>query len=278
MGAVVQSYEFNEHGIPMPGSGSGTGTFSPKTYQGGLSVNDDRNDSGLYLMGHRHYAAELGRFISRDPIGFAGGLNLFNGAATNPVTFVDPSGMGPVPTEACENYKAFKKKATAEAAAAAEAMFERTKNKYGVYTAEVLISDPIDTWTGQWGHAAISLEGTVFSQGQKGVWIGAQEDYIGIQRDLPRTTHGYWVGLNESQYKAALQEAYLNAKFRNPKIHDILYSNYGPFNQCTTGAAGVLTAAGVDVTDPNGGIFYPGDLESALRHSPDVVARTTYRP
>lgn len=93
-GDVIQSYEFNEHGIPMPGSGAGTGTFSPKTYQGGLSVNDDRNDSGLYLMGHRHYAPDLGRFISRDPIGFRGGLNLFGTAfGNNPVTFVDPMGL-----------------------------------------------------------------------------------------------------------------------------------------------------------------------------------------
>ena len=92
-GDVIQSYEFNEHGIPMPGSGAGSGTFSPKTYQGGLSVNDDRNDSGLYLMGHRHYASDLGRFISRDPIGFSGGLNLFGTAfGNNPVTYVDPSG------------------------------------------------------------------------------------------------------------------------------------------------------------------------------------------
>jgi hypothetical protein len=37
--------------------------------------------------------AELGRFISRDPIGFRGGLNLFNGAGTNPVTFTDASGL-----------------------------------------------------------------------------------------------------------------------------------------------------------------------------------------
>lgn len=37
--------------------------------------------------------ADLGRFISRDPIGFRGGLNLFNGAGTSPVTYVDPSGL-----------------------------------------------------------------------------------------------------------------------------------------------------------------------------------------
>lgn len=51
-----------------------------------LAVTDPR-------MGHRHHEAELGRFISRDPIGFDGGLNLFIGAGTNPVTFSDPSGL-----------------------------------------------------------------------------------------------------------------------------------------------------------------------------------------
>lgn len=68
--------EFSEYGDPI--SSSGAGTVSPKTWVGGLSVNDDTADSGLYLMGHRHYAGGyVGRFISRDPIGFAGGLNLY---------------------------------------------------------------------------------------------------------------------------------------------------------------------------------------------------------
>jgi RHS repeat-associated protein len=91
-GAVIRSMEFAEHGQLL--NSSGTGTFAPKTYQGALSVNDDTTDSGLYMMGHRHYASELGRFISRDPIGFRGGLNLFGTAfGNNPVTFVDPSGL-----------------------------------------------------------------------------------------------------------------------------------------------------------------------------------------
>jgi uncharacterized protein RhaS with RHS repeats len=37
--------------------------------------------------------ADLGRFISRDPIGFRGGLNLFGSHATSPVSLVDPSGL-----------------------------------------------------------------------------------------------------------------------------------------------------------------------------------------
>lgn len=44
-------------------------------------------------MGHRNYAAGvLGRFISRDPIGHAGNLNLY-AYPTNPVNMVDPSGL-----------------------------------------------------------------------------------------------------------------------------------------------------------------------------------------
>jgi RHS repeat-associated protein len=93
-GDLIRSMEFQEHGQLI--NSSGTGTFSPKTYQGALSVNDDTADSGLWLMGFRHFDSSLGRFISRDPIGFAGGLNLFGMIGTNPLGMVDPSGLHPV--------------------------------------------------------------------------------------------------------------------------------------------------------------------------------------
>lgn len=61
-----------------------------------LSVNDDTADSGMYNMGHRNYAGGvLGRFVSRDPIGHAGGLNLYN-YTTSPVNQVDPAGLQPL--------------------------------------------------------------------------------------------------------------------------------------------------------------------------------------
>ncbi len=39
--------------------------------------------------------SDLGRFISADPIGFAGGLNLYSYSSNNPVGRVDPSGLDP---------------------------------------------------------------------------------------------------------------------------------------------------------------------------------------
>ena len=42
--------------------------------------------------------SDLGRFISADPIGFAGGLNQYAYSSNNPVGRVDPSGTFPWPT------------------------------------------------------------------------------------------------------------------------------------------------------------------------------------
>ncbi len=49
--------------------------------------------TGLYFYRARWYDAELGRFISEDPIGFAGGdVNLFGYVGNNPANKVDPMG------------------------------------------------------------------------------------------------------------------------------------------------------------------------------------------
>jgi RHS repeat-associated protein len=49
-------------------------------------------DLPLTLMGHREYDANIGRFLNRDPIGYAGGENLYAYADDNPVNEEDPDG------------------------------------------------------------------------------------------------------------------------------------------------------------------------------------------
>jgi RHS repeat-associated protein len=49
-------------------------------------------ETGLYYYRARYYDARLGRFLSEDPIGFGGGINLYPYVGSNPVNWIDPSG------------------------------------------------------------------------------------------------------------------------------------------------------------------------------------------
>jgi len=52
-----------------------------------------QEEAGLYYLRNRWYDAELGRFVSRDPIEFNGGLNLYTMAGGKPLLFRDPLGL-----------------------------------------------------------------------------------------------------------------------------------------------------------------------------------------
>src|SRR5206468_4067813 len=72
------------------------------TTQTGASTNNsfaytgrELDTAGLYYYRARYYSPRLQRFISQDPIGFAGGPNLYAYVDNNPVGFVDPLGMKP---------------------------------------------------------------------------------------------------------------------------------------------------------------------------------------
>nr|WP_279634494.1 RHS repeat-associated core domain-containing protein [Paraburkholderia steynii] len=47
---------------------------------------------GLHYNRHRYYDPHAGRFVSRDPIGLRGGINLY-AFAPNPVQWIDPLGL-----------------------------------------------------------------------------------------------------------------------------------------------------------------------------------------
>ena len=53
--------------------------------------NDDA--TGMQLLGARYYLPKLGRFLTQDPIGHEGGLNLYAYCDDSPLERVDPSGL-----------------------------------------------------------------------------------------------------------------------------------------------------------------------------------------
>jgi len=69
-----------------------SGAASTNPYQYGSHQNDG---TGLYYYSARYYSPTMGRFISEDPAGMEGGLNLYVYASDSPATLQDPTGLSP---------------------------------------------------------------------------------------------------------------------------------------------------------------------------------------
>jgi RHS repeat-associated protein len=73
---------------------SGTGSSSnPETGFTGAST--PNQTGGFTYLRNRWYDPQSGRFLTQDPIGLAGGVNLYAYAGNNPVAYTDPFGLDP---------------------------------------------------------------------------------------------------------------------------------------------------------------------------------------
>jgi RHS repeat-associated protein len=86
-GQVMNTYCYSPEGLV----GAQETIPNPFTYVGRFGVMAEGN--GLYKMGVRYYDPETGRFINKDPIGYAAELNLFTYTENNPVNYIDPEGL-----------------------------------------------------------------------------------------------------------------------------------------------------------------------------------------
>lgn len=70
-------------------SGSQTDAFEYRAQFGYYSD----NETGLQLLTHRYYDPTRGRFLTRDPISYDGGVNVYGYGRNNPTNVIDPSGL-----------------------------------------------------------------------------------------------------------------------------------------------------------------------------------------
>jgi RHS repeat-associated protein len=84
---VISDHLFAAHGRSL-----NSGLSEPFGYKAQLGYYTD-NETGLQLLTHRYYDPQTGRFLTRDPIGYAGGVNLYSYGGNNPVSRADPSGL-----------------------------------------------------------------------------------------------------------------------------------------------------------------------------------------
>ncbi|MEK6589198.1 MAG: RHS repeat-associated core domain-containing protein [Nitrospinota bacterium] len=85
-GKVVQRYDYDSFGNMKH---HGHKVKQPYTYTG----REWDRETGLYYYRARYYDAKVGRFISKDPIGFFGGVNLHTYVGNNPMYWIDPWGL-----------------------------------------------------------------------------------------------------------------------------------------------------------------------------------------
>jgi len=95
-------------------------------------------ETGFHYNYHRYYYPQTGRYISPDPIGLAGGINLYAYVRNNPLNATDPFGL----------------------------------------MGEVITFQPVGWGASSFGHTAYNDNGIIYSFGPKGMWKGSFKDYM----------------------------------------------------------------------------------------------------
>lgn len=85
-GSLTASNSYDSFGNP-------TNSSFPTRYQ--FTGREFDSATGLQFSRARFYDPKLGKFLSEDPVGFAGGVNFYGYVGNNPQRFTDPMGLFP---------------------------------------------------------------------------------------------------------------------------------------------------------------------------------------
>ena len=89
-GAMAAKYLYDSYGNTLGTWGT---LAAANTYR--YSSKEIDLKSGLYYYGYRYYQPNLQRWLNRDPIAEAGGINLYDYVQNDPVNLIDPLGFSP---------------------------------------------------------------------------------------------------------------------------------------------------------------------------------------
>ena len=99
-GAIVEAYDTDAYGntiiFTAPSEGGWWSDFDTQSYFGANEIiycgYRFDPESELYYVRNRGYSPTLGRWLQRDPIGYAGGINLYEYVGGRAVIGIDPAG------------------------------------------------------------------------------------------------------------------------------------------------------------------------------------------
>ena len=85
-GDITSTHRYTPFGRPI----TSTGSYQPRF---GYSSKEYDSETGLNYYGYRYLAVNQGRWLNRDPIGEAGGLNLYQFVRNSATRYLDPFGL-----------------------------------------------------------------------------------------------------------------------------------------------------------------------------------------
>ncbi|WP_446812264.1 RHS repeat-associated core domain-containing protein (plasmid) [Methylomonas sp. 2BW1-5-20] len=88
-GTILASQGYTSFGSTINATGSSNNLLK-------FTGREQDTETGYYYLRARYYDPILGRFPSEDPVGFAGGINLYTYAGNNPINANDPTGNAPL--------------------------------------------------------------------------------------------------------------------------------------------------------------------------------------
>jgi RHS repeat-associated protein len=90
-GKLVARYDYDAFGNRITNTGP-----EVELCPFGFSTKYRDEETGMLYYGYRYYSPEMGRWISRDPIGEEGGVNLYGFVNNNPANLIDSLGNAPM--------------------------------------------------------------------------------------------------------------------------------------------------------------------------------------